>query len=272
MQPRAPCLDAAGFWFASSIPRHLSFFTSSSVWPKSSVCRSLHIVAAPLLQCALCFALPCLQNRRRSLEAVRLRDIYLRLELGCFRLTRFFRFQDGWTQCSWRNPNISPIWISPAFRQICAKCFNLRKWRNSLHILFGKHCTGPVQYRVWIRSVVQTGLKGGFLTLDEEMTLNQTFIRPTRLVRGVPGDYTCRKLGNRQLARSIFLNLGLRISQTKFATNTGWTWRIGIWGPAGVRTGRKAIYARWPGVIRPVTRHMTRAHRVVVAGLKEWLR
>jgi hypothetical protein len=44
------------------------------------------------------------------------------------------------------------------------------------------------------------------------------------------------------------------------------------WGPAGVRTGRKAIYARWPGVIRPVTRHMTRAHRVVVAGLEKGLR
>jgi hypothetical protein len=44
------------------------------------------------------------------------------------------------------------------------------------------------------------------------------------------------------------------------------------WGPAGVRTGRKAIYARWPGVIHPVTRYMTRAHRVVVAGLEKGLR
>jgi hypothetical protein len=37
----------------------------------------------------------------------------------------------GWrVQCSWRNPNISPIWVSPAFRQIFAKCLNLRKWQN----------------------------------------------------------------------------------------------------------------------------------------------
>jgi hypothetical protein len=47
--------------------------------------------------------------------------------------------------------------------------------------------TVPGQFlKVWIESVVHTGLKEGGLTLDEKMTLND-FFRPNRLVREIFG-------------------------------------------------------------------------------------
>jgi hypothetical protein len=52
-------------------------------------------------------------------------------------------------------------------------------------MLFSKSIV-PGQYSTGFGSEVlyRPDEKGGFLTLEEEMTLNQTF---TRLVRGVPG-------------------------------------------------------------------------------------